>query len=95
MGNMKHGDVGFVLTEALKFGKVNFTFRKKDGTIRRAVGTLNLGLIPDLDKRFKRSEEERVERTDQTSFYDMEKGAWRCCKFDSILTINGEDVVDE
>lgn len=93
METIKREDVANVLHTALKAGKTNFVFIKKDGSRRPAVGTLNLELVPELDKQFKRSEAEQVERTDQTSFYDCEKGAWRCCKYDSVIEIEGKEVV--
>lgn len=92
MEKIKEEDVRTVLCDALKNGETHFTFIKKDGTLRKAVGTLNLDFVPDADKQFKHSQEEQVERTDQTSYYDLEKNAWRCCKYDSIIEINGIQV---
>lgn len=90
--NSMEVNVAEVLREALKQGKVNFEFRKKDGTRRPAVGTLNLDDVPDADKQFK-GDGQKEERDDQVTYYDCEKGAWRCCKTDSILTIEGKEVV--
>lgn len=89
---IKREDVPEVLRTALKAGKTNFVFIKKDGSRRAAVGTLNLDDVPDVDKQFKHSESERVERPDQTSYYDLEKSDWRCCKFDSVVEIEGKEV---
>lgn len=89
---IKREDVPEVLRTALKAGKTNFVFIKKDGSRRAAVGTLNLDDVPDADKQFKHSESERVERPDQTSYYDLEKSDWRCCKFDSVVEIEGKEV---
>lgn len=89
---IKREDVADVLRTALKAGKTNFVFIKKDGSRRAAVGTLNLDDVPEADEQFKHSESERVERPDQTSYYDLEKSDWRCCKFDSVVEIEGKEV---
>ena len=82
------------LKGSLQEGETHFTFIKKDGSLRQAVGTLNLDLVPDADKQFKNEEGTREERTDQTSYYDLEKNAWRCCKYINVTEINGEEVVE-
>lgn len=89
---IRREDVADVLRTALKAGKTNFVFIKKDGSHRAAVGTLNLDDVPEADKQFKHSESEQVERPDQTSYYDLEKSGWRCCKFDSVVEIEGKEV---
>ncbi len=89
---IKREDVPEVLRTALKAGKTHFVFIKKDGSRRAAVGTLNLDDVPEADKQFKHSESEHVERPDQTSYYDLEKSDWRCCKFDSVVEIEGKEV---
>lgn len=93
METIKKENVAEVLRTALKAGTTNFVFIKKDGSRRASVGTLNLDEVPDADKQFKHSEEEIQERPDQTSYYDLEKSGWRCCKFDSVVEINGMAVV--
>lgn len=92
---IKKSEVATKLRECLQQGETHFVFIKKDGSRRPAVGTLNLDLVPDADKQFKHEEGERVERTDQTSYYDLEKNAWRCCKYASVVEINGETVADD
>jgi hypothetical protein len=67
-------------------------FKKKDGSRRQAVGTLNFDIIPVEDTQFK-SDERREERDDQVTYYDLEKMAWRCCKTENILEIDGEEVL--
>ena len=89
---IKREDVPEVLRTALKAGKTNFVFIKKDGSRRAAVGTLNLDDVPEADKQFKHSEGDNQERPDQTSYYDLEKSGWRCCKFDSVVEIEGKEV---
>lgn len=82
------------LREKLQQGEVHFVFKKKDGSRRAAVGTLNFDIIPKEDTQFK-SEERKEERQDQVTYYDLEKMSWRCCKTENILEIEGEEVSDE
>lgn len=92
MAQIKLNEVPDKLVSALKEGRTYFTFIKKDGTERYAVGTLNLDLVPETDKQFKNAKADKPQRDDQTSYYDLEKSAWRCCKFDSVRSINGREV---
>ena len=90
---MKSSEAAAALREKLQQGKTNFVFKKKDGSRRQAVGTLNFDLIPTEDTQFK-SEERREERDDQVTYYDLEKMAWRCCKIENILEIEGDEIED-
>ena len=90
---IKQTDVPEELVKALKEGRTYFTFIKKDGTERSAVGTLNLDLVPDADKQFKHTEDEVKNIEGQTTYYDLDKFAWRSCKFMSVRSINGKEVV--
>ncbi len=91
---IKSTEAAAALREKLQQGKTNFVFKKKDGSRREAVGTLSFDIIPVEDTQFK-SEEQREERTDQVTYYDLEKMAWRCCKTENILSIEDEEVCDE
>ena len=91
---IKSENAAAALREKLQQGKTNFVFKKKDGSERNAIGTLNFDLIPTEDTQFK-SDEPREERTDQVTYYDLEKHAWRCCKTENILSIENEEVCDE
>ena len=91
---IKSSEAAAALREKLQQGKTSFVFKKKDGSRRQAIGTLSFDLIPTEDTQFK-SEERREERDDQVKYYDLEKMAWRCCKTENILEINGEEVCDE
>lgn len=72
------------LRDLLNIGIVNFTFRKKDGSERKAMGTTN-------DKYLKENgiilKEETSPHTGVVSFFDIEKNDWRCCKEGSVLEI--------
>ena len=91
---IKSENAAAALREKLQQGKTSFVFKKKDGSRRQAVGTLNFDIIPTEDTQFK-SDEPREERDDQVTYYDLEKMAWRCCKTENILEIDGEEVCDE
>lgn len=85
---------GFTMSEALKtawanvkFRKlatmkiVEFYFKKVDGTIRQAFGTLNENLLPETKGDNKRRSE------DVQTYFDTEKQEWRCFKKCNLLRI--------
>ena len=90
---IKSTEAAAALREKLQQGKTSFVFKKKDGSKRNAVGTLNFDIIPTEDTQFK-SDERREERDDQVTYYDLEKMAWRCCKTENILEIEGDEIED-
>lgn len=61
------------LKEKLRTGPINFSFQKKDGTIRNAYGTLLMSEIPD-DQHPKSGSESSPK---VIPFFDLEKLAWR------------------
>ena len=65
---------------AMRNGIVRFTFKKVDGTLRQAWGTLKESLLPPT------TDNRKYNATLQT-YYDMEKCAWRCFKVANLLTI--------
>lgn len=69
------------LKSALQNGVAKFAFVKKDGTLRFALGTLKLDLIPSSNhpKGVRPSSEKVV------TFFDLEKTAWRCVSVDSLV----------
>ena len=80
----RFNDVYDLLTE----GITHFWFRKRDGSLRSAYGTLVMdiiarhGGIPEGEKREERSFNGNV------SYSDLEKDEWRCFKADSIQEID-------
>lgn len=72
----------------LKEGIVHFWFRKTDGSLRSAYGTLDIGIIerhggvPAGDGRQERSFSGAV------SYFDLEKDAWRSFKADAVQEID-------
>lgn len=61
---------------------VKFYFRKVDGSVREAYGTLNESLMPAVTGTGKRA----VNGTVQT-YYDTERGGFRCFKKANLMAI--------
>ncbi len=74
--------------DLMKEGIAHFWFRKKDGSLRNAYGTLVMeiidrhGGIPEGAERNARPFHGNV------SYFDLEKDAWRCFKADSVQEID-------
>ena len=71
------------LRRAMKAGKVAFAFRKKDNSIRQAIGT---ALTPKVQKR----KTTKSKAPSANGFYfDMEKQASRCFKVENLIVEQG------
>jgi len=70
------------LKRELKKGIVTFWYTKKDGTKRRARGTLKDSLIPKED-----AEDDRKDNTTKgvLNYYDLDKDDWRCMIKDNFI----------
>lgn len=92
-------NVADVLREKLQRGEVDFIFKKMDGSRRVAVGTTNLNLVPhDLWPKDMTSVEDSNDKQKNMGvvrFFDCEKKAWRSCKSNSIINVDGEEVCGE
>lgn len=71
------------LIERMKAGKVSFTYKKKDGSVREANGTINPELIPDAQK-----STEKKEYTGTQNYYDFDAQDWRCFIIDNFIGIS-------
>lgn len=82
----------------LQRGFVSFTFRKADGSIRKAIGTTNIRYIGVHTFNDKEAEETVNNHRDftkrhgenQIPFFDVEKNAWRSFnteRLESILEV--------
>jgi len=60
---------------------VHFSYRKADGEIREALGTLNPSLIPE---NFKPKDSSRNFGSN-LKYFDLEKGAWRSLQMDASI----------
>lgn len=69
------------LRDRLRQGPTKFTFVKKTGELRFALGTLNLDIIPNNDHpKGVRPASPRV-----ITFFDLEKFAWRSVSIESLI----------
>lgn len=71
------------LVKKLTEGSVSFKFRKLDGTIRDAVGTLNSDIIPESER--SSIVIPSAEATTITYFDEVKQG-WRNFRADSVIT---------
>lgn len=69
------------LRNAMKQRIVKFYFKKVDGTIREAYGTLKENLIPAT------SSDNRKKRDTVQVYYDTEKQEYRCFKKANLVTL--------
>lgn len=78
---LKTAWANFKLREAMAAKIVRFYFRKVDGTIREAFGTLAENAVPAT-----MGSDRRRNDTVQT-YFDTEKGEWRCFKKANLIRI--------
>lgn len=72
----------FKLVRAMRKGIVRFYFKKVDGTIREAWGTLKADLVPPVEGDSKRKPNDTVQ-----TYYDTERQEWRCFKRLNLISI--------
>ena len=72
------------LKRLLKNGVVEFSYKKKDGSLRKAKGTLKDELLPETDK-----DDERKRNLSKDCFYyfDLKKDDYRCYLRDNLVKI--------
>ena len=74
------------LLEEMGSGEVEFVYRKKCGSIRRAKGTLCNDLMPDFDA--KECSSQRVRNNPLlVSYWDLDFAAWRTFKAELLMEI--------
>ena len=71
------------LHDMLCKGAVKFQYTKKDGSVRTAVGTLKSSLIA----RKPAGGENKVKGAGYTTYYDLEKDAFRCFAESKLLGV--------
>lgn len=76
------------LKAVLQMGVVEFTFIKADGTLRRAIGTMNTELFEPLFKTDAHSQKE-ITYTGTVVYWDLEVKGWRSTRVDRIKRIKG------
>lgn len=73
----------FKLKAKMAKGIVKFYFRKVDGSIREAYGTLRADLIPQTEA----SSSDRKKNDTVQAYYDTEKMSFRCFKLANLVTV--------
>ena len=71
------------LKEKLANGVAHFIFIKKDGTVREAWGTTN----PSFAQRHINGNGVSRELFKTTAYFDIEKGAWRSLRWETITKV--------
>lgn len=71
----------FKLRIAFRKGIAKFYYQKVDGSIREAFGTMRESLIPAA------AGSDRKRNDTVQTYYDTEKGAWRCFKKANLISI--------
>ena len=82
------------LKAALKMGIVYFSFIKADGTLRNAVGTMNLEYFTPLFITDKHKDKE-ITYTSAISYWDMELNTWRSYRVDRLQKIGKINIYNE
>lgn len=72
----------FKLKAQMAKGIVRFYFRKVDGTIREAYGTLRTDLMPEI-----KGEDNRRKNDTVQTYFDTERQEFRCFKLANIVTL--------
>lgn len=72
----------FKLKAQMMKGIVRFYFRKVDGTIREAYGTLRTDLMPEI-----KGEDSRRKNDTVQTYFDTERQEFRCFKLANIVTL--------
>lgn len=70
----------FKLKAKMRNGIVKFFFKKVDGTIREAHGTLMTSYFGPF------SDEPRKKNNTVSTYWDVDKNSWRCFKIINLLT---------
>lgn len=72
----------FKLKTQMMKGIVRFYFRKVDGTIREAYGTLRTDLMPEI-----KGEDNRRKNDTVQTYFDTEKQEFRCFKLANLVNL--------
>lgn len=76
------------LIEGLSEGIVHFAYRKQDGSIRVAFGTLNKDFLDNLPIVHPSRSRRRTDNEEFQLYYDVEKDAWRNFYKKNLIGIN-------
>ncbi len=79
--SMNMTTVSSTLVKKLTEGSVSFKFRKVDGTVREATGTLNNDLIPEAH----RSAVTPADDAATVPYFDLGSNGWRSFRADAVV----------
>lgn len=71
------------LKEKMRNGVAHFIFAKKNGEVREAWGTLNRAIVAKHTTGTGESREYYY----TTAYFDVERGAWRSFRWESLITV--------
>lgn len=71
------------LKEKLRNGVAHFIFIKKNGEVREAFGTINAAVA----RKYTNGNGCSRELYSTTAYFDIEKGAWRSLRWESIVKV--------
>lgn len=80
------------LKDSLHKGKVSFSFKKADGTLRQAVGTLHPSLLP---LRNEGETSTRVQPPHLQVYYDLGSGGFRSFRIDSLVSVGDLELISD
>ena len=72
------------LKRMLKKGIVKFSYKRIDGTLRKARGTMNPDYLPETDKD---SSSKRKENKDVVTYFDLSKDDYRSFRKENFVEI--------
>lgn len=76
------------LHEEMKCREVSFSFVKKDGTIRNAIGTLmEEALPPKIEEGTPPSEKKMEQNYSVLTYFDVQKQAWRSFRIANLISM--------
>lgn len=73
---LRHAWVVIKLMQKMKKQSVSFVYRKVDGTIREAIGTLNVQYERKTDS---------APKYDSVAYFDMDAQGWRSFKVENLI----------
>lgn len=71
------------LKRLLRKGVVKFTYKKLDGSLRKARGTLKPSLLPETDA----NDDRQTQKRGYCTYYDLGVSDWRMFKSENIIDI--------
>ena len=84
---LKETDELDYLVIQLKNGVVRFSYRKTDGSVREAVGTLNPAIL-DLFTGSDKPKSRNQGSPDCVHYFDLERKGWRCFCPENLITVH-------